>query len=234
MLEYSIDFIFKDEDIDARGYLSPSHILRLFQQVAGGHADSAGIGFDDLLKQGLIWVVTRIRYTVQGCFEPSKQYTLYTYPMPKQSLLYVRDYYIKDEDGNIIIKGSSQWCILNFITRKIERTDFDFEGEFSNVKAFDDGFPRVKNIEGDIIAKHTVVPDDIDNNQHTNNCKYAEFIYDYIKDYNYSDFSITFQKETVLGDMIVFEKDVQNCDSVVISGKLADSGDNVFTAKIWH
>lgn len=237
MIEYIIDFTFNYNDIDANGNPGPARILRLFQEAACGHATAGGIGFDELIKENLIWVVTKIRYRVEKPFKAGERYKLYTYPMPKQSLIYIRDYYIEDSVGNIVVRGSSQWCILNFVTRKIQRTSFDFKGEFYQEKAFEDPFPRVKlSGAGTEEGFHLVTSDDLDDNEHTNNCRYADFVENYIEDTSFSEFSITFQRETRLGDTIVFytEKlfNESGGNDTIIAGRLKETGENVFISKI--
>ena len=231
LLTDSMIFSLNEEEIGVDGNICPGKMLHLFQDIAGKHAEKFGMGFDDLIENNLIWVVTRIRFCTYGAFEANKSYKLVTYPLPKQSLLYLRDYYIYDENDNLLVKGSSQWCILDFVSRKIQRTTLDYDGEFYETKAFDDGFPKLK-INGELpeIGSHKIDGKDLDNNAHTNNCRYAEMVEEFSDVKKYNEFNITFQKETRLGDVILFYKEKVD-DGEIVAGKLEDSS-VVFTAKL--
>ncbi len=230
MIKYAYEFTLTDSQINEFGSISPGEMLRFFQKAACDHASENGLGFDDLIKKDLIWVVTKIRYRLEGAFASGKTYRLTTYPLPKQSLLYFRDYYIEDEDGNLIVKGSSQWCILNSVTRKLQRTDFDFEGEFYDKHAFCDSFPKFK-LSGDALNdSYKIIESDLDFNKHTNNCRYADLAAESSEVLGFNEFCILFQKETRLGDEIVFLCDKTNDSEIITGGKLK-TGETVFTAK---
>ena len=62
LLTDSMIFSLNEEEIGVDGNICPGKMLHLFQDIAGKHAEKFGMGFDDLIENNLIWVVTRIRF----------------------------------------------------------------------------------------------------------------------------------------------------------------------------
>ena len=125
------EFELRISDFDCFDKIKPSVILDFFQDVAGEHADILSVGFNDLIKKDLIWVLVRTKYEV------IKEPTLYskikvrTWPHPKGRIDFDRDYLILDENNNVLIKGTSKWVIVNYKTRRLSLTkDIDFNIEF--------------------------------------------------------------------------------------------------------
>jgi acyl-ACP thioesterase len=132
-----------------------------------------GLGFDEMLKKNLAWVITKMRFEVYQSFAPSEVVTVETAPHPKGSVDYTRDYYIYKEDGSLAVKGSSQWVLIDFTARKIVRPCVDFVGEFTDKRAFEGRLPKVIAVDSIYLGSHTVNRIDLDHNGHTNNIRYA-------------------------------------------------------------
>lgn len=225
-LEHKLGFT--ADDFDSKGNIKASSLMHAFQEIASAHAESLGMGFEDLIAKNYIWVLSKLRFEIKGSFEEGKEYILRTYPRPKKGVTFFRDYYIYD--GNQIIAfGTSHWCIINFETRRIERARFDFDGLFIDREPFENGIEKFK-VDQEILTKigtHKVAADDLDENQHVNNCKYAEMVEEQLSGHN--EYSIYFSKEALLGDEIILYKG-QEGDYDMIEGKLED-GTIVFQIK---
>ena len=52
--------------VGAGDFLRLASILDLFQDTAALHARNLGIGYDDLLKLNLLWVVTNVEFELVG------------------------------------------------------------------------------------------------------------------------------------------------------------------------
>ncbi len=93
-IQYTMPLTFSDSDFTPAGAVRASSILHAFQNIAKAHAASAGLGFDELIAQKLIWVITRSRFRVLGDLAPGTEYTLLTFPRRTGSLIYDRDFHI--------------------------------------------------------------------------------------------------------------------------------------------
>lgn len=221
MLKLTQDFIFKETDFDKNDELKASSLMYVFQEAAKEHASQLNLGFDDLMSNNYIWVLTKLRFKIHDTMLPGVEYTIETYPRPKKGITFYRDYYVYDEARNLMAAGTSHWCIINFETRKIERTKLDFDGEFIDYQAFEDGIAKIKALEPVFSQSYTVGQEDLDQNEHVNNCRYADMIELVLEGRGYSEFNIHFAKEAVLGDeILLFREDRE--DGIIVMGRLAD------------
>lgn len=231
MLQYKMNICPTGQHFDEKGELLSSALLYFFQKAAEAHAAQAGAGFDDLIRQNLIWVVTKLKYRMQGVIKPGGHYSLLTFPKPKHSLIYQRDYLICDSSGEELVLGSSQWCIVNFFTRRVERSGFDYEGEFCERVLFPEGFERIRLPELSYAGRHLISERDLDRNDHTNNCRYADMVKSVLRrEEGIRSFLIYYNRETRLKDEILFFSG-RSEEGEVVSGRLPD-GSTVFTCRV--
>lgn len=223
----------RERDMDGSGIIRPGRMLYFFQEISSHHADAMSIGFDDLIKKNLIWVLSKVRYRMYGKTEAGK-YTLVTCPRPGSSAVYRRDYYLRDEAGELKATGTSHWCVVNYETRRIERADIDFSGEFVKEDAFEDDIKRIGRVDGEPAGIRLIRAEDMDKNGHTNNCRYAdmaeEAAADLTEGQGMREFSINFSRETKEGDRIsLFLKREKN--TAAVEGRTSE-GAAVFRAEI--
>ncbi|MEE1278898.1 MAG: thioesterase, partial [Acutalibacteraceae bacterium] len=57
------EYYLRTSDFDKNRQILPSSVLDLFQDAAGAHAKTLNCGYDALISQSLVWVLTRVRYT---------------------------------------------------------------------------------------------------------------------------------------------------------------------------
>lgn len=212
------------------GHIRPSALQYEFQEIAGEHAGMAGMGFREMTAEGIMWVVTKIRYRLYGSLQPDTDYRLVTYPRPKRGMLYQRDYQIFTMDGTHLCDGISQWCIMDYITRRILRLPKDFVGEFCTTPILPEGFQRIRTGELTPAGSYTVTEADLDGNNHTNNCRYADMVELALGSVSATDFSIGFAKETRLGDVIDLYTSPAEDGRTIVSGSV--EGQNVFSALV--
>ena len=121
---------FRYSELDVYNHVLPQSLLTFFQDIAGEHASNLGVGYQPMIDKDLIWVIVRSKYTLYENPIVDKKYILSTWPQPKGNIDFVRDYLISDEDGNIIAKGTSKWCVTNFKTRRLVRArEVNFNNE---------------------------------------------------------------------------------------------------------
>lgn len=213
------------------GGIRPSALQYEFQEIGGEHAGSAGMGIADMVADGQMWVVTKIRYVLHGTLTPDTDYHLVTYPRPKRGMLYQRDYQIFTMgDEQLLCEGISQWCIMDYNTRRILRTNKDFAGEFDTNPILPEGFPRFRPDSLTPAGSYTITEADLDGNNHTNNCRYADMVEQVIPDCSPADFSINFARETRLGDVIELFRSETADGKTIVSGNM--DGQNVFSALV--
>lgn len=228
-------FTLRTSDFDCFRKISPSAVLDLFQVVAGAHADLLGCGFEDLYKKNLLWVLIRTKYEVIS--EPKMYQTVEvkTWPLAPSRVGFQREYLMEDELGNTLIKGSSDWVIIDSEQRKIvPATDIYPDMEFLAEKSFEQRLKKVPDFEAKTDGI-TVCPgfSQLDMNGHVNNTKYANYAMDVL---NPSEadclkaFQVDYRHELKKGDEIRLY--AEKTDGTVLIKGVNESGEIMFACKV--
>ncbi len=225
-IQYSMPVVFSGKDFTDAGEIRASAVLHDFQEIAKAHATAAGLGFDVLMERNLIWVITKSRFRVLGGLAPDTEYTLLSFPRRTGSLIYDRDFYVLSKTGERLIVGTSQWCVVNFLTRHVEQTDVDFKGEYTTELAIPEGIDRIRPRDLTPVGSHIVTKADLDENDHTNNCRYADMALRCLGAESARELTMNFASETRLGDEI----ELFTGRDGIAAGK--HNGNLVFAAKI--
>ena len=229
----------RTSDFDMRNRILPASVLDLFQDAAGEHATALGVGYYDLLPENKCWMILRTRYEVIRQPKLFSDVTVRTWPIESRRIEFDRDYIMYDSEGNELIKGTSQWAILDVSDREkpqlIMARSFELGlEEYLPERALEGKFERLApNFETDgepYVTKSGYT--DIDTNYHVNNIKYANFILNAISlpyEAEIAAFRIDYLKEITDGSEIkIFTK--KDDRSILCRG---EAGNKVsFTAKL--
>ena len=221
-------------DFDSHMHFRPAAILESFQEIAGTHAQNMGIGYYDMIDKNIIWVLVRVKYQLFAEPRLYQSVFLETWPLKPGRLGFQREYVIKDENENILAKGTSDWvCVHSEKRRIVSATDVcpigskyreekNFAEKLSKIRPFDEG------AKYDITTRYS----DLDMNGHVNNTKYADYVLDALmlpKEKCVVSFQIEFHKE--LGADAPFALNIVKQDnSVLACGKSGDT--NIFTCQM--
>ncbi len=215
------------EDDYCGGSILPSALMRAFQWIAGEHVESTGNGVEALKSRGLVWVLTGLHYLILSEPCPGQDYTLSTYPRPNGSRLYDRDFYITEGDRTLV-KATSQWCLMNYLTRRIEQVELGYDGEFRTDAPFPEKLQRLRPRELPKSGSYTVQTSDLDSNDHMNNCRYADIAVAELGNPGVKELTVTFAREARLGDTL--ELSVSE-DHTAVAGTKPD-GTLIFALKV--
>lgn len=171
-------------DFDSRRRLQPAAILDLFQDVAGEHAASLGMGYDDMIRRGMLWVVLRVAFEQLG--QPALFDTVHvrTWPHPPGAVDFVRDYELLAQDGTPLVRGTSQWAVIGAEDRKLvasRRVDFPAAG-VRDAHLFPERLRALRPAAEGRLAQTLRSPvTDVDLNGHVNNARYANYVMDALR-----------------------------------------------------
>ena len=226
------EIVFCEKDF-YKGIIFPKSLLLKFQEIAGDHAEILGLGFQELMKKNLVWIITRLKYEILKPIPKNTPLILQTFPEPKGMLDFNRDYLIKDKSGQVFVKGISKWCLMDFSVRKIVKLqEIDYLGECLLPSVFEGKFLKTENFvpENPPVFEYLVKKEDIDVNNHLNNAEYAKIIFKAMNEKKFNFLQINFINEAKLGEIIkVFVLEEEN--STKICGKL-ESQKTCFTAEV--
>lgn len=236
MNEFIQKIEFDVNSCDALGRIKPSAYFDIFQNAASLHADKLGVGYDELIKRDIVWMLVRCRYDVikDPVFE--QEAAIKTYPLPPRGIEFDREYLITDLSGGTLVSGVSKWCLCNYKTRKLVACrDVKYNNaEYVENRQYENGLKKISDFPADdfkTFVSRTYFTD-LDHNGHVNNTRYLDFILNAVyeevtKDIKYLE--IDYISEMVCGE-----------EFTIYYGKIGDEilvkchclGKEVFRAKV--
>lgn len=204
------DFFVGANDIDFELNMKDKAILKYLEEIAGLHSDLAGYGLNDIEKTKITWLVLGWKVEVIRRPKYAEEFTINTWCKTQNKLYSKRDFEIFDKNGNLIIKATSKWLMINIETREFGKIPLEFAtayGEenidiFENVSNFK--FKEPNSMEK--ILEYTITDGWIDFNNHVHNTKYIDLaikaLPEKLKKQNFSDFEIMYKKEIKLGEKV--------------------------------
>ncbi|WP_320008669.1 acyl-ACP thioesterase domain-containing protein [Maridesulfovibrio sp.] len=154
-------------------------LMNHMQEAATLHADTLGIGVNDLAKSGQMWVLTSMRIGIEELPRREEEFELTTWSRGVKRLRAFREFSGCDANGRERIRASSEWMVLDEATRKpiVINPDFNFYAQdkcvFQNaMKRLRPGTPEKE------IRTLTVGYSSLDANGHVNNAEYLRWSFD--------------------------------------------------------
>lgn len=230
------DYYLRASDFDAAKKLQPAAVLDLFQDAAGEHAQKLNVDYDHMIQQDMLWVVVRVKYRVLQNADMYQKVRVITWPHESRRLDFQRDYLICDEKGEPIIKGTSQWALMNSHTRKIVLARDIYRGidAFCQENTFEEKFLKVPDFEEagegySVVSGYT----DLDINGHVNNIKYANYALNAVNPApgeEIAEFQIDYHKEVRSGAPLkIFVQ--RSGKEILVKGKNT-AGENMFSCRM--
>lgn len=227
---YDETFTLRPRDCDLNEKWRPSAILETMQDAAGTHSKLLGCGREELVKQNIVWVLSRMELHMDRYPSVGEQVTVHTFPTPTRICFFPRYYIFTDIHGEMIGKAGSLWLLLDLGTRRMLPP-----GEVGKLipDNKDLSVPMslpatVGNLQGEeFVSEYRPVYTDLDVNGHVNNTKYADWLcnalgINMMKEYEPERIILNYNHE-VLPDHVVTLRRILNKQEYRLSGKVNDS-----------
>ena len=137
------------------------------------------------------------------------------------------------DNGHPLVMGSSEWCTLDYTTKKLRRVDSvaypqEHDMDFREDRSGAGEFIRTKELISEADLHHTYRSSfvDIDTNKHTNNVAYLRMVLncfspDEFEAMHIDEFQINFLSQTFYGDEVkIYKKQIDS--GYYIEGKVDD------------
>lgn len=206
-IKHELDFRITNNMTGFSGDIKPSAVLDIFQTVAESHVEKLGLSVDFLLSEGYAWVLQSVKYEKVGCVKSGQIVKAVTYPLKPRGVFYDREYFLSDENGNTLVKGSSRWVIINLSSRKIElgrRFSYPSEifvqdGVFENRTEVGRLRPNRENMSfvGELLIGKSM----IDRLSHMNNTRYADVVCEFFP-FDFKSLAVEYVKEIREGETV--------------------------------
>ena len=176
---YDETFTLRSRDCDLCEKWRPSAVLETMQDVAGTHSMLLGCGRDELVKQNIVWVLSRSELHMNRYPSVGEKITVHTFPTPTRICFFPRYYIFTDAQGEMVGKAGTLWLLLDLTTRRMlppgdiarlipENRDLSMP---MNLPA------TVSYVQGEeFVSTYCPVYTDLDVNGHVNNARYADWL----------------------------------------------------------
>ena len=177
-LIHSESYTIRSYEADLKKQVRLSTLIRYMQETAWHHADALEVGYDDLIADGLIWVLIRLSVKINLYPVLGDNITLYSWPSTKDRLFYMRDFEIRNARGEIIASAITSWLVMDAQKRRPASADFISDlhcKEFKRSLPEDPAkLPKLSSPEPSY--EMTVKYADLDVNAHVNNARFIDFM----------------------------------------------------------
>lgn len=194
-------------DVDMHLKLKTSAMFSLLQQASALHCEALDLGPEHTVARGFLWVITRQKAEITRLPRYEEEIVIETWPGPTKHVIYPRYYRIKDSDGNVLLRVSSVWTLIDANTRTLatqDRHGIRLDGLITGDELTLPRAPR----EMEISRSHdfTVPYSYIDMNGHMNNTRYFDLAEDFIPSPSAGDklraVTVEYSNEARLGELI--------------------------------
>jgi acyl-ACP thioesterase len=178
--EYKDRISFSRCDVNKK--LSITSLIDAFQDASIFQSEDAGVGIDYLRERNLLWVLNYWEIEIDRMPGLCDEVTVGTYLFAFKSFMGFRNFYLKDMDGNYLVKANTTWTMVN--TEKmtpVKAPEIIVAAYEQGVKLDMTYSPRkILLPQGDewIVREadtRTVELHHLDVNMHVNNCQYINF-----------------------------------------------------------
>ena len=219
-------------DTDASWRLKPVSFMNYAQEMANRHANILGFGYDDLIASKTAWVLARMNIRFVNLPLWRDNVSLTTWHKGLNRLFFVRDFQMKDAQGNICVEATTSWIVLNLETRRFVRDPkLMDEGTVCQDHAIEQPADKVvipKDVEAEYVMDHVVSYSDVDMLGHTNNAMYMHWAmdavaYEVTSQRPLKEVTINFNREARAGETVSIYRTVVESEEqlhVYVEGKV--------------
>jgi acyl-ACP thioesterase len=190
--------------------LKLSSQLKLQQEVGELHLQSAGLDYQELYRQGMVFVLTRTNSVIYRAPILNETINLCTWHRDRKGAQFYRCYRFKDKEGTTLIDSVSAFALIDAKTHRLLRPDrfnqFGIKTQPERKNSCPDP-SRIKiSCTINPVEERLIHWSDTDYNGHLNNTNYADIVCDNIpggmRGKRITSFTIAYQQEALEGQKL--------------------------------
>ena len=167
-------------DCDRFQRLRHSALFSILQEVSIRDVELGGLTRDKTLDKGFLWVISRMKITMERPILYGETVTVFTSPGDRMHMVFPRFYRIEDEHGEGILRGSALWTLIHADSRmpispEAEHIEIPGIAEEDRIEVPMGLKPVLSDQPASI---RTALFSDIDLNGHVNNTRYLDWMDD--------------------------------------------------------
>lgn len=172
---YSYDARIRYSECGSDRKLTIPALINLFQNCSSFHSEDAGVGIDYVTEHDGAWFILNWQIDIDKMPSFCDYVKVYTVPYEFKGFFGNRNFWLEDEQGNILVKAATLWSYMNIKTLRPMRPDAEQIEHYGLGKKLEmEYLPRKLALpEGLNIGEPIAVRADmIDTNNHVNNGQY--------------------------------------------------------------
>ena len=209
MYEYGKRIGFSECGTDRK--LTLTGLIDTFQDCSTFQSEDVGAGFDVLEKLDLVWVINYWEIEIITSPKLFDRVIVGTFPYSFKSCFGLRNFYLKDENGDYLVKANSMWTLINRTRAHPEKAPDFVQQAYTIEPKLDMTYSSRKVLlpQGDATELEkrdpiVIQPHHLDSNNHVNNGQYVKLAMSQIGDPgNIRSLRIDYRRQAKLGDTIV-------------------------------
>ena len=112
------EYVIRTYECDRNENLRLPTLMNIFQDIADSHASAMGIGLDYCLRNGMAWVGSNYHLMLERLPKMHEKIKVLSWPSAEKKIGAIREFLVLGENGNVIIKASSQWILIDAVRRR--------------------------------------------------------------------------------------------------------------------
>lgn len=233
--------VVKSYQIGPNYTLKPTVISELFQEAAGNHSNAKKFGLREMMKVGKAWVLGSYKYEVFKWPKWTHKLQIETWVYDLQKFSSQRNFKILDQEGNLLIQGSSNWFGLDIKKRRPTTIEEFTDCVYLREDLLTVGTPkRLKGVEKvDFSTQRIAAYSDLDPVNHVNNIKYFEWMLDslptsFTQQKTLTQVEINYVSEVVLGEEVKILNEMEEGEtSKVITAIMKENKPACIIHSVW-
>ena len=196
-------------ECDRNGRLSLANMINYFQDCSVFQSEYVGQGVEKLEEEGKIWVLSSWKLEIDHVPVLGDEIEIGTFAVGFRGFYGFRNFFMKDNNGNYLVKVYSIWTSLDVKTghpTKVRREDVEAYGVEPELPMKDKS--RKIPAPGPDACEEEKDPVEIcsyhlDTNHHVNNGRYVEIASAYLpEDFATGSMHVSYKKAAVMGDIL--------------------------------
>ncbi len=208
------DFSVRSYESDCTGRLRMASLFNYFQEIAGNHVVHLGIGYEVLKDLGYVWVLSRARVRIRKLPAWGEGGVIRTWHVTTEGLMYIRDFRMTDRDGNVLLDAATGWLLVDtaaFRPHTADALPIPLPSN-ENGRTLNEQLKKLVPVRDMRPAyERNVHLSDLDVNNHVNNARYLEWLFDcyddgFVRSHSPGFLQVNYVGETTLGDTVALSR----------------------------
>ncbi len=196
-------------ECDTNKQLSVTSLIDAFQDCSTFQSEDMGVGFDVLVGMNLLWVINYWEIEIEALPKLCDHVSVGTFPYSFKGCFGYRNFYLKNEAGEYIVKANSLWTLIDPTAAKPVKAPDIIHNAYTIEEKLDMSYSSRKVMipEGEGVTVCEKDPVEIqthhlDSNHHVNNGQYVRLAMSEIEDAQIRSLRVDYRHQAMLGDII--------------------------------